>query len=57
MNLAVYGNGLDVLKNDVMNHVDYVAFVNPHSCSKNIRDIPRKIYHKCYCKGIPLVEG
>ena len=33
MNLAVYGNGLGVLKNDVMNHVDCVAFVNPHSCS------------------------
>ena len=24
MNLAVYGNGLELCSNDVMNHVDYV---------------------------------
>ena len=44
LNFPVYGNGLIVLDNDVMNHVDCVMKrdVYPqrmHSCSKNIRDI------------------
>ena len=58
--------------NDVMNHVDCVIKLDffwqkMHSCSKNIHVISffvlkismvyqEKIYHRCYCMGIPLVE-
>ena len=59
--------------NDVMNYIDCVIKHNVytqkmHSCSKNICGISffvlkismayqGKIYHKCYCMDIPVVES
>ena len=59
--------------NDVINHVDCVIKRDffpqkMHSCSKKICGVSffvlkismvyqEKIYHSCYCMGIPLVEG
>ena len=63
---------MDSCCNDVMNRVDCVIKCNVYpekmdSCSKNIHDISfsvlkvsvvnqEKIYHRCYCIGILLVE-
>ena len=71
ISIAVYGNGLAVLMTS-RDHVDCVIkrdlyHQKMHSCSKIICGISffvvkiyvvyhEKIYHMCYCKGIPLVE-